>query len=93
MKGSVWLLAIAVFVAAIVVFSNGYQSVVRFFALPTPEGLLAIMGYLMLFLLVMTVLAFIMYASERQNGNVKVKNALFERLLGHRAEGPSGGQS
>ena len=93
MKGSVWVLTIAVFVAAIVVFSNGYGSVIRFFALPTPEGLLAVMGYLFLFILVMTVLAFIMYASERRNGNVKVKNALFERLLGYKDASAPGGKS
>ena len=81
MKGSVWVLTIAVFVVAIAVFSRGYASLMAFFALPTTAGLLSVMFHLALFLLVMSVLAFIMYASERRNGNVKVKNALFERLI------------
>ena len=54
-----------------------------FFNFPTLQGLLGITGYLALVIFLLGILAFIMYATERQAGNVKVKNLLFEKILGH----------
>jgi hypothetical protein len=82
MKGSLWVVFIAVFVVAIAVFSRGYGTVLRFFDAPTLEGLLSIVAYLSVVILLLGILALIMYATERQAGNVKVKNLLFEKILG-----------
>ena len=83
MKGSLWLITFVVFGVAIAMFSRGYATVLRFFDAPTLEGLLGITGYLALVIFLLGILAFIMYATERQAGNVKVKNHLFEKILGH----------
>jgi hypothetical protein len=83
MKGSLWVAFIGVFVVAIAVFSRGYGTVLRFFDAPTLEGLGSIVAYLGLVILLLGILALIMYATERQAGNVKVKNLLFEKILGH----------
>ena len=83
MKGSLWLITFVVFGIAIAMFSRGYATVLRFFDAPTLEGLLGITGYLALVIFLLGILAFIMYATERQAGNVKVKNHLFEKILGH----------
>ena len=83
MKGSLWLITLVVFGIAIAMFSRGYATVLRFFDAPTLEGLLGITGYLALVIFLLGILAFIMYATERQAGNVKVKNHLFEKILGH----------
>jgi preprotein translocase subunit Sss1 len=83
MKGSLWLITFIVFGIAIAMFSRGYATVLRFFDAPTLEGLLGITGYLALVIFLLGILAFIMYATERQAGNVKVKNLLFEKILGH----------
>jgi hypothetical protein len=83
MKGSMWLFSGITFFAAISVFSRGYAALMEFFKLPTSAGLFSVMFYLVILLFLLSVLGFIMYATERKNGNVKVKNHLFERLLGH----------
>jgi hypothetical protein len=82
-KGSLWLVTFVVFGIAIAMFSRGYATVLRFFDAPTLEGLIGITGYLAIVILLLGILALIMYATERQAGNVKVKNFLFERILGH----------
>jgi hypothetical protein len=83
MKGSLWLVTFVVFGIAIAMFSRGYRTVLDFFNFPTFQGLLGITGYLALVIFLLGILAFIMYATERQAGNVKVKNHLFEKILGH----------
>ena len=83
MKGSLWLITFVVFGIAIAMFSRGYRTVLDFFNFPTLQGLLGITGYLALVIFLLGILAFIMYATERQAGNVKVKNLLFEKILGH----------
>ena len=83
MKGSLWLITFVVFGVAIAMFSRGYRTVLDFFNFPTFQGLLGITGYLALVIFLLGILAFIMYATERQAGNVKVKNHLFEKILGH----------
>ena len=83
MKGSMWLLSIITFIAAISVFSRGYGALMEFFKLPTTAGLFSVMFYLVILLFLLSVIGFIMYTTERKNGNVKVKNHLFERLLGY----------
>lgn len=88
MKGSFWLASIVLFVAAVMVFSSGYATLVAYFATPTTSGLVSIMGHLMVLLALIGMLGFIMYATERKAGNVKVKNHLFERLLGYAPDAP-----
>ena len=83
MKGSLWLVTFVVFGVAIAMFSRGYRTVLDFFNVPTLQGLLGITGYLALVIFLLGILGFIMYATERQAGNVKVKNHLFEKILGH----------
>jgi hypothetical protein len=83
MKGSMWIFTIITFVAAISVFSRGYAALMEFFKLPTTAGLVSVMVYLLILMFLLAVMGFIMYATERKNGNVKVKNHLFERLLGY----------
>ncbi len=83
MKGSLWLVTFVVFGVAIAMFSRGYRTVLDFFNFPTLQGLLGITGYLALVIFLLGILGFIMYATERQAGNVKVKNHLFEKILGH----------
>ncbi len=73
----------AVFVAAILTFSRAYNLLLRYFERPTGGGLATLALLVALLLLELGVLGFIMYATDRRLGNVKVKNALFERLLGH----------
>jgi preprotein translocase subunit Sss1 len=82
-KGSVWIVAIATFVAAILTFSRGYGEVLRYFDRPTPQGLVTIILLLALLVFLIGVMGFIMYAVDRRVGNVKNKVHLFERLLGH----------
>lgn len=77
------ILALAAFAVAIVVFSNAYNSVLRFFEQPTELGLIRVVAYVLALIAVLAVLGLIMYATERRLGNVKVKNAFFERLLGY----------
>jgi predicted transporter len=86
MKGSMWLFTGITFFAAISVFSRGYAALMEFFKLPTTTGLFSVMLYLVILLFLLSVMGFIMYASERKNGNVKLKNQLFERLLGYDKE-------
>jgi hypothetical protein len=83
MKGSLWLVTFVVFGIAIAFFSRGYATVLKFFEFPTLEGLLGIFAYLAIVIFLLGILALIMYATERQAGNVKVKNFLFEKILGH----------
>ncbi len=83
MRGSLLVLSALVFVLCIAVFSRLYATFMQYVNTPTPEGLLNIFVLFAALVLVMTVLGFIMYATERRMGNVKVKNALFERLLGY----------
>jgi hypothetical protein len=82
MKPSVLVLSLVLFVAAIVVFSNGYGTLMRFFAAPTLELLVRFGLWFALELVLLTAMGFIMYATDRKAGNVKVKNAFFDRLLG-----------
>jgi hypothetical protein len=82
-KGSLWLVTFVVFGIAIAFFSRGYATVLKFFEFPTLEGLLGIIAYLAIVIFLLGILALIMYATERQAGNVKVKNFLFEKILGH----------
>jgi hypothetical protein len=82
-KGSLWLITFVVFGVAIAMFSRGYRTVLDFFNFPTFQGLLGITGYLAIVIFLLGILALIMYATERQAGNVKVKNFLFEKILGH----------
>ena len=86
MKGSMWLFTGITFFAAISVFSRGYGALMEFFKLPTTAGLFSVMLYLVILLFLLSVMGFIMYATERKNGNVKLKNQLFERLLGYDKE-------
>jgi hypothetical protein len=86
MKGSMWLFTGITFFAAISVFSRGYAALMEFFKLPTSTGLFSVMFYLVILLFLLSVMGFIMYGTERKNGNVKVKNHLFERLLGYDKE-------
>lgn len=86
MKGSMWLFTGITFFAAISVFSRGYAALMEFFKLPTTAGLFSVMLYLVILLFLLSVMGFIMYATERKNGNVKLKNQLFERLLGYDKE-------
>lgn len=86
MKGSMWLFTGITFFAAISVFSRGYAALMEFFKLPTTAGLFWVMLYLVILLFLLSVMGFIMYATERKNGNVKLKNQLFERLLGYDKE-------
>jgi hypothetical protein len=83
MKGSLWVITLIVFAFAIAMFSRGYRSVLNFFDFPTLEGLFTILLYLAIVIFLLGILALIMYATERQAGNVKVKNHLFEKILGH----------
>jgi preprotein translocase subunit Sss1 len=82
MKGSVWVVAIITFVAAILTFSRGYNTVLRYFERPTPQGLVTILLLLALLLFLLGVMGFIIYAVDRRAGNVRHKIYLFERLLG-----------
>ena len=86
MKGSMLLFTGITFFAAISVFSRGYGALMEFFKLPTTAGLFSVMLYLVILLFLLSVMGFIMYATERKNGNVKLKNQLFERLLGYDKE-------
>ena len=88
MKGTLWLISIALFIATIAVFSSGYATLMAYFTAPTTSGLVSIMGHLMVLLALIGMLGFIMYATERKAGNVKVKNHLFERLLGYAPDAP-----
>ncbi len=88
MKGTTWVITVALFIAAMLVFSNGYSTVMTYFATPTLAGLFSIMGHLIALLTLIAMLGFIMYATERKAGNVKVKNHLFERLLGYPPDAP-----
>jgi Na+/melibiose symporter-like transporter len=83
MKGSTWLVTITTFVAGIVVFSSGYGETVRYLERPTWQGLAMIGFWLVLLLFLVATLGFIMYAVDRKAGNVRVKIATFERLLGY----------
>ena len=83
MKGSLWVITFIVFGFAIAMFSRGYRTVLDFFNFPTLEGLLGILLYLGIVIFLLGILALIMYGTERQAGNVKVKNHLFEKILGH----------
>jgi hypothetical protein len=81
MKSSVMIFTLILFVLAIIVFSNGYGTLMKFFGTPTLALLLAFAGWFALELLLLSAMGFIMYATDRRAGNVKVKNALFDRLL------------
>jgi hypothetical protein len=83
MKGSLWVITLIVFGFAIAMFSRGYRTVLDFFNFPTLEGLFGILFYLAIVIFLLGILALIMYGTERQAGNVKVKNHLFEKILGH----------
>lgn len=89
MRPTVLLATIAAFGLAIVTFSRAYNAVLRFFEEPTEAKLVNIVVSAVALIAVLMVLGLIMYATERRLGNVKVKNALFERLLGYPAE-PTG---
>lgn len=93
MKGTTWVVTIALFIASMLVFSSGYSTVMTYFAAPTLSGLVSIMAHLIGLLMLMAMLGFIMYATERRAGNVKVKNRVFERLLGYAPDAPLPGQS
>lgn len=82
--------AAALFVAAILVFSRAYNLVIEYFTSPTLSGLVTLLTLALALFAVLAALGFIMYATERRLGNVKVKNALFERLLGHSPEAQLG---
>ena len=82
--------AAALFVAAILVFSRAYNLVIEYFSRPTLDGLVTLVGLALALFVVLAALGFVMYATERSLGNVKVKNALFERLLGHAPDAPLG---
>jgi membrane-anchored glycerophosphoryl diester phosphodiesterase (GDPDase) len=86
MKGSTWLFTLASFVGGILVFSSGYNQVLRYLEQPTWTGLALIAFWLTLLLFFVVTLGFIMYAVDRKAGNVRVKIALFERLLGYSKE-------
>ncbi len=86
MKGSTWLFTLASFVGGILVFSSGYNQVLRYLEQPTWTGLAMIAFWLTLLLFFVATLGFIMYAVDRKAGNVRVKIALFERLLGYSKE-------
>jgi hypothetical protein len=88
MKGTTWVITLALFIASMMVFSSGYSTVMTYFATPTLAGLVSIMGHLIALLALIATLGFIMYATERKAGNVKVKNHLFERLLGYAPDAP-----
>jgi hypothetical protein len=88
MKGTTWVITLALFIASMMVFSSGYSTIMTYFATPTLAGLVSIMGHLIALLALITTLGFIMYATERKAGNVKVKNHLFERLLGYAPDAP-----
>ncbi len=83
MKGSTWLVTLVTFVAGILVFSSGYGETVRYLERPTWTGLAMIGFWLVVLLFLVATLGFIMYAVDRKAGNVRVKIALFERLLGY----------
>jgi hypothetical protein len=83
MKGTLWLVSVVLFVVSVLVFSSGYATLMAYFGTPTTSGLVSIMGHLMVLLALIGMLGFIMYATERKAGNVKLKNHLFERLLGY----------
>ena len=83
MRPSVLIATIPVFVGAVVMFSRVYNTFLGYIDRPTPLGLLSLFLYTLALLATLTLLGFIMYATERRLGNVKVKNALFERLLGY----------
>ena len=83
MKGSTWIFTIATFVGGILVFSSGYAEVLRYLNSPTWMGLAMIAFWLALLIFFVVTLGFIMYAVDRKAGNVKVKIAFFERLLGY----------
>ena len=83
MKGSTWLVTLVTFVAGILVFSSGYGETVRYLERPTWMGLFMIGFWLLVLLFLVATLGFIMYAVDRKAGNVRVKIATFERLLGY----------
>jgi hypothetical protein len=83
MKGSLWVITFIVFGFAIAMFSRGYRTTLDFFNVPTLEGLFGILFYLAIVVFLLGILALIMYGTERQAGNVKIKNHLFEKILGH----------
>lgn len=87
------IVALAFFTLAIIAFSNAYNSVLRFFEHPTEAGLLRVVTYTIALLGTLTVLGLIMYATERRLGNLKVKNAFFERLLGYAPDAPLPGET
>jgi hypothetical protein len=93
MKGSTWVFAIVTFGAAILTFSRVYGEVVRYLTRPTPEGLVTIIGFSVLLLFLLGVMAFIIYAVDRRAGNVKNKVHVFERLLGFDKNAELPGQS
>jgi hypothetical protein len=88
MKGTLWLVSIVLFIVSVMVFSSGYATLMAYFGAPTTSGLVSIMGHLMVLLALIGMLGFIMYATERKAGNVKLKNHLFERLLGYAPDAP-----
>jgi uncharacterized membrane protein len=81
MKASVMILTLVLFILAILVFSSGYGTLMKFFGAPSLELLLGFAAWFALELLILSAIGFIMYAADRRAGNVKVKNALFDRLL------------
>jgi hypothetical protein len=72
---------IILFVLAIMVFSSGYGTLMKFFGNPSLELLMVFAGWFALELILLSMIGFIMYAADRRAGNVKIKNALFDRLL------------
>ncbi len=88
MKGSTWIFTIASFIGGILVFSSGYNQVLRYLDQPTWTGLAMIAFWLALLLFFVVTLGFIMYAVDRKAGNVRVKITMFERLLGHTKDAP-----
>ncbi len=86
MRPSLLIASVAVFVGAIFAFSRAYNTLLAFFKQPSLAGLLEIALFVALLFLSIAALGFIMYATDRRKGNIKVKSPFFERLLGYRPD-------
>ena len=82
MKPSLMIVTLLLFGGAVRVFSGAYNTMLRYFEQPTSLGLVTLSAWVLGLLVFLAALGFVMYATERRLGNVKVKNQLFERLLG-----------
>ncbi|HEX2864985.1 MAG TPA: hypothetical protein VHN99_10490, partial [Deinococcales bacterium] len=87
-KPSLMVVTIVLFAGAVRVFSGGYNTLLRYFEQPTTTGLVSLAAWVAALIVLLAALGFVMYATERRLGNVKVKNHLFERLLGHGPNDP-----